>query len=86
VIDKIRFTDRPDRHAYFEWDDGNSNKNWEKHGVSIEESEEIFTNDPFFFVEDERHSGGETRYNAFGRTNENRRLFIRLQFATVVFE
>jgi uncharacterized protein len=76
VIEKITFSNRPDRHSYFEWDEGNSTKNWEKHAVSNEESEEVFTNEPFFYVEDAKHSEIEPRYNAFGRTNENRRLFI----------
>ena len=30
----------------FDWDDGNQGKNWEKHGVSDGEAEEIFFNDP----------------------------------------
>ena len=31
----------------FDWDDGNSGKNWEKHGVADFEAEEIFFNRPF---------------------------------------
>ncbi len=30
----------------FEWDQGNSTKNWEKHGVSQSECEQAFFNSP----------------------------------------
>jgi len=37
----------------FEWDEGNLNKNWEKHRVSHIECEEIFFNAPVIFKRDE---------------------------------
>ena len=60
----------------FQWDDGNLGKNWEKHRVSDEETEEIFFNDPLVADTDEGHSKKERRYFALGQTDNGRRLFV----------
>ena len=60
----------------FQWDDGNLEKNWEKHGVTDGESEEIFFNDPLVAGADERHSKKERRYFALGQTDAGRKLFV----------
>ncbi len=60
----------------FEWDDGNRNKNWVKHNVSIQECEEVFFNDPLIVYPDLEHSYKEKRYLCLGKTNAERRLFI----------
>ena len=60
----------------FDWDKGNISKNWERHHVSIGESEEVFFNEPFFVFSDEKHSNSENRFYILGETNEARVLFI----------
>lgn len=60
----------------FEWDEGNLRKNWIKHGISAEESEEVFISHPVIFSKDEAHSHAEERYIALGQTLMNRELFI----------
>ncbi len=60
----------------FEWDDGNSNKNWHLHGVSDGECEDVFFNLPLIIASDKKHSKPETRFFALGRTDANRRLFV----------
>ena len=60
----------------FQWDAGNSDKNWERHRVSKGECEQVFFNEPFLVVEDNRHSQRESRYFALGRTNASRALFV----------
>ena len=60
----------------FEWDQGNIEKNWEKHKVSYLEAEEVFFNQPLLVQEDEIHSKFEPRYYVLGRTNDERHLFI----------
>lgn len=60
----------------FDWDEGNREKNWKKHKVTIKEAEEVFANKPLKFVPDEKHSKVETRYVAYGKTNNNRRLSV----------
>lgn len=60
----------------FDWNAGNSDKNWHKHQVSKIECEEIFFNQPIFIQEDSGHSQQEKRYYALGKTNVERRLFI----------
>lgn len=60
----------------FDWNEGNREKNWVKHRVTIEECEQVFVNIPLLIVDDPGHSGQEQRYAAFGRTNNGRLLFI----------
>lgn len=60
----------------FEWDDGNSNKNFYVHGVTDGECEDVFFNLPLITAADTPHSAEEKRYFALGRTDANRRLFI----------
>lgn len=60
----------------FDWDKGNLDKNWEKHGVSNAECEEVFFNAPLVVRPDLAHSGDEIRYYALGMTDERRPLFL----------
>ncbi|MFH1097421.1 MAG: BrnT family toxin [Candidatus Desantisbacteria bacterium] len=60
----------------FEWDEGNTNKNWEKHKVAHIECEEIFFKEPLIVQPDETHSIFEERYFALGKTDKDRLLFI----------
>jgi hypothetical protein len=65
-----------DRIAGFEWDQGNSRKSADKHDVSQAEAESVFFIDPLIVVEDARHSKQELRFNALGKTAQDRLLHI----------
>lgn len=65
----------PSKCKGFQWDEGNSNKNWYLHQVSDGECEEIFFNVPLIVLSDKGHSKNEERYFALGRTEKNRWLF-----------
>jgi len=60
----------------FEWDEGNTRKNEEKHGVSKSEAEQIFFNEPLLVLGDGKHSQREVRYHALGKTDDVRLLHI----------
>lgn len=60
----------------FQWDSGNSNKNFIKHRVTNPECEEVFFNQPIILVDDTRHSEEEKRWFLLGRTDQDRFLFI----------
>jgi uncharacterized protein len=60
----------------FDWDTGNREKNWHKHGVSASECEELFFNLPLLMQPDPTHSQAEARYFLLGQTNAGRYLFI----------
>ncbi len=61
----------------FQWDDGNSDKNTKKHGVSIQEAEELFASNPFLTDFDVKHSNAtEKRYQGLGQTKTSRKLFV----------
>ncbi len=72
---------RDPRHALdectgFEWDDGNSEKNWITHGVACGEAEGVFFNVPLILALDRKHSEIEDRYYGLGVTNVGRALFV----------
>ncbi|HHY56712.1 MAG TPA: BrnT family toxin [Chloroflexi bacterium] len=60
----------------FQWDEGNSDKNWYLHQVTNGECEEVFFNLPVILAIDLKHSLTEQRYYALGRTDADRWLFI----------
>lgn len=60
----------------FEWDKGNSDKNFKKHNVSNQETEEVFSNESLIIAEDIKHSSKEQRFQSLGKTNQNRKLFL----------
>lgn len=65
------------RHAEFEWDERNINKNWEKHKVKYAESEDVFFNNPVVVeIEKSKILYHEDRKVAYGATNTGRLLFI----------
>jgi uncharacterized DUF497 family protein len=65
-----------DQTTGFDWDDGNVRKSADKHGVSQAEAESVFFNDPLIVAEDAKHSERERRFNALGKTAQNRLLHI----------
>ncbi len=60
----------------FQWDDGNIDKNWQKHKVKNSECEEVFFNQPLMIGHDHKHSTAEKRYFVLGQTDTGRKLFI----------
>ena len=62
--------------AGFEWDEGNLLKNWEKHGVTAGECEQIFFNRPLIAGHDEKYSQKEIRFFALGHTDSGALLFV----------
>ena len=60
----------------FDWDDGNTQKNHEKHNVNPAEAEQVFFNEPLLLLPDGKHSKKETRYHAYGKSNDGRKLHI----------
>lgn len=61
----------------FEWDEGNSDKNWIRHRVTRSECEEVFFNKPLTISKDTKYSTDkEIRFYSLGRTDSNRFLFI----------
>jgi uncharacterized DUF497 family protein len=64
----------------FQWDDGNSEKNWVRHGVTRSECEQLFFNHPLIVAPDVKHSQEEARYYALGHTDAHRLLFVVFTF------
>lgn len=60
----------------FQWDEGNSAKNWKRHRVTQAEAEQLFLNRPVVVVDDPKHSGAERRFFAVGQTDFGRKLAI----------
>jgi uncharacterized protein len=64
----------------FEWDDGNRMK-CQKHGVSVAEVEALFARWPRV-APDLKHSSGEDRFIAVGRTSTGRPIFVAFTMRT----
>lgn len=64
----------------FQWDEGNSEKNWARHRVTRLECEQFFFNRPLVVLDDEKHSRDEPRYYGLGQTDRGRRLFVVFTF------
>lgn len=60
----------------FEWDEGNSEKNWRRHGVTQTEAEQVFLNRPLLVAGSPKHPIAEVRYFALGRTDFGRLLAV----------
>lgn len=60
----------------FEWDENNTDKNWQNHQVLPSECEEVFFNLPLILADDKTHSQKEVRFYVLGQTLDGRRLFI----------
>lgn len=60
----------------FDWDEGNRDKNWEKHKVHFREAEEILFNKPIKIFPDAKHSIKEKRFMALGVTDNLRKLAV----------
>ena len=60
----------------FEWDKGNRNKNFIRHGVTDGECEEVFFDTNKKILKDIYHSNKEIRYILLGKTKLQRPLFV----------
>ena len=63
------------KFSEFEWDIGNIDKNYQKHGNTQKESEELFLDPNVLFLEDLDHSKKEKRFISIGKSSENKVLF-----------
>lgn len=60
----------------FDWDQGNAKKSLMKHGITAQEAEEIFFNQPLLVAETRKHQAAEQRFFALGKTHRGKRLFV----------
>jgi len=60
----------------FDWDDGSSRKNLDKHAVDQREAEEVFQDSGLLVLDDDKHSQREPRFQAYGVTAEGRKLCV----------
>lgn len=60
----------------FEWDKGNIDKSYQKHGITPNEAEEVFLDKDILLLEDIKHSQREERFEAIGKIVKGIILFI----------
>ena len=60
----------------FEWDRGNIDKSYEKHGITPNQAEEVFLDEKLGVTADIKHSQKEKRFIAVGKNFDNKVLFI----------
>ena len=59
----------------FQWDKWNTDKSYEKHGITPKESEEIFLDEKLQVSKDLEHSQKEKRFIGIGRSFKKKILF-----------
>ncbi|MBI5452271.1 BrnT family toxin [Candidatus Gottesmanbacteria bacterium] len=69
MLDLSQFTE-------FEWDKGNIDKSYEKHGITPNEAEEVFLDKNILILEDIKHSKREERFMAIGKIAAGSVLFL----------
>lgn len=60
----------------FEWDEGNVDKNYKKHGITPNQAEEIFLDERLKIKKDIKHSQKEERLIALGKNLTKNVLFV----------
>jgi len=60
----------------FEWDKGNIDKNYQKHGITPNEAEEVFLDERALTFDDVTHSFGEKRFDMIGMTSGGAMVFL----------
>lgn len=60
----------------FEWDKGNIDKSYKKHGITPNEAEEVFLDEDILLLEDTKHSKQEERFEAIGKIIKGSILFL----------
>lgn len=60
----------------FEWDKGNLDKSYLKHGITPKEAEEIFISEESFVITDVKHSEKEERFIILGKSQARQSLFV----------
>ena len=60
----------------FDWDKGNIDKSFVKHGITPNQSEEIFLDESLLVVRDVQHQQSEDRWIAVGVTFQRQLLFV----------
>lgn len=64
----------------FEWDKGNLDKSYAKHGITLKEAEEVFFDERSFVLPDVKHSQKEERFIVVGRSLGGLNLFVVFAF------
>lgn len=59
----------------FEWDKGNLDKSYKKHGITPKEAEELFIDPDVILLDDIRHSQKEERFAAIGKITSGKVIF-----------
>lgn len=60
----------------FQWDKGNVDKSYQKHGITPNEAEEVFLDENMLLMEDTKHSKQEERFEAIGKIVKGTILFL----------
>lgn len=60
----------------FDWDEGNRNKIYDRHGITVGEAESVFADKNLIVLSDVTHSQDETRLIAIGENLEGKSLHI----------
>ena len=64
----------------FDWNQGNIDKSYKKHGITPNEAEDVFLDINIAIEKDIKHNEVESRYIAIGKTMQEKLLFVVFTF------
>lgn len=64
-----------DKQKNFDWDKGNIDKSYLKHGITPRQAEEAFVDVKLILIEDIKHSQSEKRHIVIGKNSDGKILF-----------
>ena len=64
----------------FDWNQGNIDKSYKKHGITPNEAEDVFLDINIAIEKDIKHKEVESRYIAIGKTMQEKLLFVVFTF------
>ncbi len=67
---------KQDQIIEFQWDTGNLDKSYEKHGIEHSEAEEVFLDGKLGIIKDIKHSQIEKRLIAVGKTKTSGKILF----------
>jgi len=60
----------------FEWDESKNKSNFQKHGISFNEAQTVFTDELAIYLSDDDHSDDEERFIVIGESARTRLLVV----------
>ena len=63
-------------NEFYDWDDDKNKMNFQKHGISFNEAQTVFSDDFAIYLTDDKHSQNEERFIIIGKSARSNLLLV----------